>query len=31
MLRSEDVAECVLLVIELPRRAIVEEILIRPR
>jgi NAD(P)-dependent dehydrogenase (short-subunit alcohol dehydrogenase family) len=31
MLRSEDVADCAMLVIELPGRAIVEEILIRPR
>ena len=31
MLRPEDVAECVLLAINLPPRAIVEEILIRPR
>ena len=31
MLRSEDVAECVLLALRLPERAIVEEILIRPR
>jgi NAD(P)-dependent dehydrogenase (short-subunit alcohol dehydrogenase family) len=31
MLRPEDVADCVLLVIELPERALVEEILIRPR
>jgi NAD(P)-dependent dehydrogenase (short-subunit alcohol dehydrogenase family) len=30
MLRSEDIAECVLLVIKLPARALVEEILIRP-
>jgi NAD(P)-dependent dehydrogenase (short-subunit alcohol dehydrogenase family) len=31
MLKSEDVAECVLLAIKLPTRAIVEEIVIRPR
>jgi len=31
MLRPEDVAECVLLAINLPARAIVEEILVRPR
>ena len=31
MLRAEDVAACALLAIELPARAIVEEILIRPR
>jgi NAD(P)-dependent dehydrogenase (short-subunit alcohol dehydrogenase family) len=31
MLRSEDVAECVMLVVNLPARAVVEEILIRPR
>jgi NAD(P)-dependent dehydrogenase (short-subunit alcohol dehydrogenase family) len=31
MLQPEDVAECVRLVIHLPQRAIVEEILIRPR
>ena len=31
MLRPEDVAECALLAINLPGRAIVEEILIRPR
>src|SRR6185437_3366941 len=31
MLRSEDVAECVLLAINLPARAIAEEIVIRPR
>jgi NADP-dependent 3-hydroxy acid dehydrogenase YdfG len=31
MLLSEDVAACVLLAIQLPARAIVEEILIRPR
>jgi len=30
MLRGEDIAECILLVIKLPPRAIVEEILIRP-
>lgn len=30
MLRSEDIAECVMLVIKLPPRALVEEILIRP-
>lgn len=31
MLQSEDVAHCVLLVINLPGRAVVEEIVIRPR
>ncbi|MBM3831697.1 MAG: SDR family oxidoreductase [Verrucomicrobia bacterium] len=31
MLKAEDVAECVLLAINLPPRAIVEEIMIRPR
>jgi NADP-dependent 3-hydroxy acid dehydrogenase YdfG len=31
MLRSEDVAQCVLLAINLPERAVVEEIVIRPR
>jgi NAD(P)-dependent dehydrogenase (short-subunit alcohol dehydrogenase family) len=31
MLRSEDVAECALLAINLPARALVEEIVIRPR
>jgi NAD(P)-dependent dehydrogenase (short-subunit alcohol dehydrogenase family) len=31
MLRSEDVADCALLAINLPPRAVVEEILIRPR
>ncbi|MBI4323897.1 MAG: SDR family NAD(P)-dependent oxidoreductase, partial [Chloroflexi bacterium] len=31
MLRSEDVAQCVLLAINLPPRALVEEIVIRPR
>jgi NAD(P)-dependent dehydrogenase (short-subunit alcohol dehydrogenase family) len=31
MLKAEDVAECALLAIRLPSRAIVEEILIRPR
>lgn len=31
MLRPEDVAECVMLAIQLPARAVVEEILIRPR
>jgi NAD(P)-dependent dehydrogenase (short-subunit alcohol dehydrogenase family) len=31
MLRAEDVAECALLVINLPSRALVEEIMIRPR
>ena len=30
MLRSEDIAECILLAIRLPPRAVVEEILIRP-
>jgi NADP-dependent 3-hydroxy acid dehydrogenase YdfG len=31
MLRSEDVAECALLAINLPDRAIIEEIIVRPR
>lgn len=31
MLQSEDVAECVMLAVNLPPRAVVEEILIRPR
>jgi NAD(P)-dependent dehydrogenase (short-subunit alcohol dehydrogenase family) len=31
MLRAEDVAACVLLAVQLPQHAIVEEILIRPR
>ncbi|HEX3797946.1 MAG TPA: SDR family NAD(P)-dependent oxidoreductase [Verrucomicrobiae bacterium] len=31
MLRSEDVAACVMLAIQLPERAVVEEILVRPR
>lgn len=31
MLRPEDVAECVLMAIQLPHRAILEELLIRPR
>ena len=31
MLQAEDVAECALLAIHLPPRAVVEEILIRPR
>jgi NAD(P)-dependent dehydrogenase (short-subunit alcohol dehydrogenase family) len=31
MLRAEDVAQCALLAIHLPPRAIVEEILVRPR
>ncbi len=30
MLRPEDVAECVMLAISLPQRAIVEELLVRP-
>lgn len=30
MMRSEDIAECVLLAINLPARAVVEEIIIRP-
>jgi NADP-dependent 3-hydroxy acid dehydrogenase YdfG len=30
MLRGEDIAECILLAIQLPPRAVVEEILIRP-
>ena len=31
MLKPEDVADCVLLCIQLPSRAIAEEIVIRPR
>jgi NADP-dependent 3-hydroxy acid dehydrogenase YdfG len=31
MMQPEDIAECVLLVVNLPARAIVEEILVRPR
>jgi len=31
MLRSEDVAECVLLALRLPPRALIEELIIRPR
>jgi NADP-dependent 3-hydroxy acid dehydrogenase YdfG len=31
MLQPEDVAECVMLVVNLPARAVVEEMLIRPR
>jgi NADP-dependent 3-hydroxy acid dehydrogenase YdfG len=31
MLQAEDVAACVLLAIELPPRAVVEELLVRPR
>ena len=31
MLRAEDVAACALLAIQVPSRALVEEILIRPR
>jgi NADP-dependent 3-hydroxy acid dehydrogenase YdfG len=31
MLQPEDVARCVMLVIDLPRRAVIEEILIRPQ
>ena len=31
MLRPEDVAECVMLAIRLPERAVVEELLVRPR
>jgi NAD(P)-dependent dehydrogenase (short-subunit alcohol dehydrogenase family) len=31
MLRAEDVAECILLAINLPQHAVVEELLIRPR
>jgi len=30
MLRGEDIAECILLAVKLPPRAVVEEILIRP-
>jgi NADP-dependent 3-hydroxy acid dehydrogenase YdfG len=31
MMTAEDIAECALLAINLPPRAIVEEILVRPR
>jgi NAD(P)-dependent dehydrogenase (short-subunit alcohol dehydrogenase family) len=31
MLRPEDVAECVMLAIEMPSRAVIEELVIRPR
>ena len=31
MMRAEDVAECVMLAIDLPGRAIVEELIVRPR
>jgi NADP-dependent 3-hydroxy acid dehydrogenase YdfG len=31
MLQAEDVAECVMLAINLPHRAIVEELVVRPR
>jgi len=31
MLQPEDVSECALLVVNLPPRALVEEILVRPR
>ncbi len=31
MLRSEDVAECILLAINLPQHAVVEELVVRPR
>ena len=31
MLQPEDVADCVMLTVNLPPRAVVEEILIRPR
>jgi NADP-dependent 3-hydroxy acid dehydrogenase YdfG len=31
MLQSEDIAECVLLVLNLPQRAVIEEIVIQPR
>jgi NAD(P)-dependent dehydrogenase (short-subunit alcohol dehydrogenase family) len=31
MLRPEDVAECALLAIRLPERAIIEELIVRPR
>jgi NADP-dependent 3-hydroxy acid dehydrogenase YdfG len=31
MLMPEDVADCVMLAVNLPERAIVEELLIRPR
>ena len=31
MLRPEDVADCAMLAINLPSRAIVEELLVRPR
>jgi NADP-dependent 3-hydroxy acid dehydrogenase YdfG len=30
MLRPEDIAQCVLLAVNLPERAIVEEIIVRP-
>ena len=30
MLRPEDVAECVMLAVNLPPRAVVQELLIRP-
>jgi NADP-dependent 3-hydroxy acid dehydrogenase YdfG len=30
MLRPEDVAECAMLAIRLPRHAVVEELLVRP-
>jgi NADP-dependent 3-hydroxy acid dehydrogenase YdfG len=31
MLQPEDVADCVMLAIDLPPRAIIEQILVRPR
>jgi NAD(P)-dependent dehydrogenase (short-subunit alcohol dehydrogenase family) len=31
MLRPEDVAECVMLAINLPQRAVVEQLVVRPR
>jgi hypothetical protein len=31
MLQAEDVAACVLLALDLPGRAVVEELIIRPR
>jgi NADP-dependent 3-hydroxy acid dehydrogenase YdfG len=31
MLQPEDVVECVMLAIDLPQRAVVEQILVRPR
>jgi NADP-dependent 3-hydroxy acid dehydrogenase YdfG len=31
MLQPEDIAECVMLAINLPDRAVVEELVVRPR